>query len=134
MQSRSLTPQETGKIDLILRVAMFGEFLGHGVLAWQKTPKFLTLLGAMTGIKGPLAGQLMQAVGAFDIVMAVVVLVKPIRILLAWGALWALATAIARPVAGDPIWDLIERAANVGVPLALLYVRGMPKTAKEWFS
>ena len=134
LTERTLAPQETKRIDLVLRVAMFGEFLGHGVFAWQKKQKFIDMLTAMTGIKGALAGQLMQAVGAVDIAVAFLVLVKPIRIVLAWGALWALGTAIARPVSGDPIWDFVERLANVGVPLALLYLRGWPKTAKEWLS
>lgn len=132
LTSRVINPEESKKIDLVLRVAMFGEFLGHGVFAWQKKQKFVDMLTAMTGIKGVLAGQLMQAVGAVDILVAFLALVKPIRIVLAWAALWALGTAIARPVAGDPIWDFVERLANVGVPLALLYVRGWPKTAKEW--
>ena len=132
--SRAITPQETAKIDWILRIAMFGEFLGHGVFAWEKKQKFVDMLTAMTGIKGPLAGQLIQAVGAVDIAVAFLILWKPVRIVLAWGTLWALATAIARPVSGDTIWDFVERMANVGVPLALLYVRGFPKTAKEWWS
>lgn len=134
MASRALTSQETAKAEWILRIAFFGEFFGHGVFAWEKKQKFVDMLTAMTGIKGPLAGQLMQAVGAVDILVAILVLVKPIRVVLAWGALWGLATAIARPVAGDPIWDFVERWANVGVPLALLYLRGLPKSAKEWLS
>lgn len=134
MESRALTPQETSKIEWILRVAMFGEFLGHGVFAWQLKKRFLEMLAAMTGITGSLADTLMKAVGAFDIFVAFLVLVKPIRVVLIWGALWGFMTAVARPVAGDPIWDFIERWANIGVPLALLYVRGLPKTAKEWLS
>lgn len=134
LTERTIAPLETKRIDLVLRVAMFGEFLGHGVFAWQKKQKFVDMLTAMTGIKGAMAGQLIQAVGAIDIAVAFLILVKPIRIVLAWGALWALGTAIARPVSGDPIWDFVERLANVGVPLALLYVRGWPKTAKEWLS
>jgi hypothetical protein len=134
MVSRQLTQQETTKIDWILRIAMFGEFLGHGVFAWQLKPRFLEMLSAMTGITGQLGKTLMQTVGAIDIAVALLVLIKPIRIVLVWGVVWALLTAVARPVAGDPIWDFVERWANVGVPLALLYVRGLPKTAKEWLS
>ncbi|MBI4457584.1 hypothetical protein HY633_01315 [Candidatus Uhrbacteria bacterium] len=132
--SRQLSPQEASKVEMILRVAMFGEFLGHGVFAWQLKPRFLEMLAAMTGIGGQTAKTLMQAIGASDILIALIVLFKPVRILLAWGALWGLATAIARPIAGDPIWDFVERWTNVGVPLALLYMRGLPKTAKEWLS
>ena len=134
MESRALTPQETSKIAWILRVAVFGEFLGHGVFAWQLKPRFLEMLAAMTGIAGSLANTLMKVVGAFDIFVAFLVLVKPIRVILVWGALWGLLTAVARPIAGDPIWDFVERWPNWGVPLALLYVRGLPKTSKEWFS
>lgn len=134
LTERTIAPLETKRIDLVLRIAMFGEFLGHGVFAWQKKQKFVDMLTAMTGIKGAMAGQLIQVVGAVDIAVAFLILVKPIRIVLAWATLWALGTAIARPVSGDPIWDFVERLANVGVPLALLYVRGWPKTAKEWLS
>lgn len=134
MESRALTPQETSKIEWILRVAMFGEFLGHGVFAWQLKKRFLEMLGAMTGITGSLADTLMKTVGAVDIFVAFLVLVKPIRVVLIWGAFWGFMTAVARPAAGDPIWDFVERWANIGVPLALLYVRGLPKTAKDWLS
>lgn len=134
LTARTIAPQETKRIDLVLRIAMFGEFLGHGVFAWQKKQKFVDMLTAMTGIKGVFAGQLIQAVGAIDIAVAFLILLKPIRLVLAWAALWAFATAVARPISGDPIWDFVERLANVGVPLALLFVRGWPKHAKEWLS
>ncbi len=134
MTSRALTPVETSRIDLTLRIAMFGEFLGHGVFAWQLKQHFLEMLTAMTGIAGGTAQTLMKMIGASDIFIAFLVIVRPIRIVLIWGALWALATAIARPVSGDPIWDFVERWANVGVPLALLYIRGIPKSGKELLS
>ena len=43
-------------------------------------------------------------------------------------------TALARPIAGDPIWDFVERTANWATPLALLYLRGLPKNLKEFFT
>jgi hypothetical protein len=134
MASRPLTPLETAKLEWILRIALFGEFFGHGVFAWQLKARFLEMLDAMTGITGALANSLMKTVGLLDMAVAVAVLFKPYRILLVWAALWGLATAIARPVAGDPIWDFVERWANWGVPLALLYVRGLPRNWKEWLA
>ena len=133
LTERTIGPAESKMLDLTLRVAFFGEFFGHGVFAWQLKKRFLEMLEAMIGVSGETAEKLMRAIGAVDMAAAVLVLFYPVRIVLAGGTLWALATAIARPVAGDPIWDFVERWANVGVPLALLLVRGWPKTSKEWF-
>jgi hypothetical protein len=68
-----------------------------------------------------------------DIVVALIALFYPIRVVLAWAALWGLWTALLRPIAGEPIWDFVERWANWAAPLALLYLRGIPKKAKDWF-
>ena len=121
------------KVEWILRIAMFGEFLGHGIFALQLKTRFIELLTAMTGIANPLASKILLSVGILDVFTAVMALVFPFRLLLIWGALWGLLTAIARPVGGDPIWDFVERWANWGVPLAILYVRGIPKKVKELF-
>lgn len=131
---RTLTSTETKAAEWVLRIAMAGEFLGHGVFAIQLKQRFLEMLTAMTGLSGAPAATLMRAIGIADIVTAVLVLFKPIRIVLIGAACWALLTALARPIAGDPIWDFIERFANVGVPLALLFLRGIPKKAGEWFN
>jgi hypothetical protein len=39
-----------------------------------------------------------------------------------------------RPLSGEPAWELLERAPNWAVPLAFLYVRGWPPTARRWLS
>ncbi len=134
MDSRVLSQKEMKILDWTLRVSMFGEFLGHGATAYGLSPTFLAMLRAMTGITGFLANTLMQMIGAFDMFVAFLVLVKPIRVILAWGVVWAFLTALARPISGDQIWGFVERWGNVGIPLALLLIRGWPKTAKEWFS
>lgn len=126
--------QNAKMIEWILRVGLFGEYFGHGIFAWQLKPRFLEMLTAMTGITGDLAVTLMRAIGALDIVVGVLAILKPIRIVLIYAAVWGFLTALARPVAGDPIWDFVERWANWAVPLALLYVRGLPKNWKELFS
>lgn len=126
--------QSAKVIEWILRIGLFGEFLGHGVFAWQLKPRFLEMLAAMTGIAGQTAETLMRTIGALDIVVGVLAILKPIRIVLIYAAIWGFLTAVARPVAGDPIWDFVERWANWAVPLALLYVRGLPKNWKELFT
>jgi len=122
------------KIEWTLRIAMAGEYLGHGVFAWQLKPRFIEMLTAMTGIAGGTASTLMRLIGATDIVIAAIVILKPVRIVLVYATLWAFLTALARPIAGDPIWDFVERFANIGVPLALLFLRGLPKKRRDWFS
>jgi len=120
-------------IEWILRIALFGEFLGHGVFALQLKPRFIEMLTAMSGISGQLANTLLFSIGLLDIFTAIFALVFPFRLILIWASLWGFLTALARPVAGDPIWDFIERWANWGIPLALLYVRGLPKKAIDLF-
>lgn len=62
----------------------------------------------------------------------IIILVKPIRIVLLWAAIWGFWTALVRPIVGEPIWDFVERWANWGTPLALLFLLGLPKNLKDW--
>ena len=77
---------------------------------------------------------LLLIVGIMDVTLALMVLIKPIRIFVLWMALWGLWTALIRwPFGGDPVWDFLERWTNWGAPLALLLLRGWPGNIKEWF-
>ncbi len=122
------------KIDWVLRIAIFGTYLGHGVLALQLKPSFLILIEGMSGISGQLAENLLVTIGVIDIITAILAIVYPFRLLLIWATTWSFLTAIARPISGEPIWDFVERLANVGAPLALLYVRHLPMSLKELFT
>ena len=116
----------------VLRIAVAGEFIGHGVFALQQKQGWLKYFAAV-GIGASGANTLMLTIGATDILLAVLVLVKPVRAALLWMAFWGLWTALLRPLAGEPIWDFIERWANWGAPLALLLAYGWPKNLKDWF-
>ncbi|MDH5442355.1 MAG: hypothetical protein OEX08_02005 [Candidatus Nomurabacteria bacterium] len=119
----------------VLRLAVFGEFLGHGVFALQGKEgwfKYFHALGIMDEQK---IITILLIVGIVDIILAISVLIKPIRVLVFWMAIWGLWTALIRwPIGGAPIWDFFERWANWGAPLALLLVMGWPRTMKAWFS
>lgn len=121
-------------VEWVLRISLFGEFLGHGIFGLQLKKRFLEMLTAFIGVTGDTAVTLLKIIGAIDIVVAVLAIIKPFRIVLIYATVWGFLTALARPIAGDPIWDFVERWANIGVPLALLFIRGWPKNAKEWFS
>ena len=56
---------------------------------------------ASQGIEPELAWTLQPLIGAFDILMALLLLKSPNRTVLIWMFLWALWTAILRPLAGN---------------------------------
>ncbi|HXV39203.1 MAG TPA: hypothetical protein VD699_06510 [Nitrosopumilaceae archaeon] len=126
-------PTSIKRVEWILRIAVFGTYLGHGVLALQLKSSFLELIEGMSGITGTLAENLLYTIGAIDITTAILAIVYPFRLLLMWATLWGFLTAVARPVSGEPVWDFIERWANWGAPLALLYLRNLPMSLKELF-
>ena len=120
------------KAQWVLRIAVAGEFLGHGVFALQGKAGWIPYFTSV-GITAETAATLLPLIGIMDVALAILVLVKPIRIAVLWMALWGVATALIRPIAGEPIWDFIERFANWGAPLALLYLLGWPKKSAEWW-
>lgn len=111
------------KINWILRIAIFGEFLGHGVFAIQGKAAWIEWTQQLLGVDVALATQIIFVIGVMDIILAILVLVKPMRGFLLWMAFWGLWTAILRPIVDEPIWDFVERWANWGAPLALYYLR-----------
>lgn len=110
------------KIEWILRIAVAGEFLGHGVFALQGKQAWIGWFEKLTGVGPDLAAQLLFVVGLMDLAVALIVLFRPVRLVLLWAAFWGFWTALVRPLVGEPIWDFIERWANWGAPLALYYL------------
>jgi len=121
------------KAQWVLRVAVAGEFLGHGVFALQGKADWIKWMSQLTGADMATAATLITAIGVLDILVAAIVLLKPVRAVLLWAALWGAWTALVRPLVGMPVWDFVERWANWGAPLALLLLMGWPKSRKEWF-
>ncbi|OGY68018.1 MAG: hypothetical protein A3H63_01620 [Candidatus Harrisonbacteria bacterium RIFCSPLOWO2_02_FULL_45_10c] len=120
-------------IGWVLRISVAGEFIGHGVFALQGKKDWVGWFANFGISDAGLATQLLFLVGVLDIALALLILIKPVRIALLWMAFWGFWTALIRPLVGMPVWDLIERSANWGAPLALLLLVGWPKTLKEWF-
>ena len=122
----------TKLIEWVLRVAVAGQFLGHGVFALQGKAQWVGWF-AQFGISDPqTATTLLWYVGALDVALAALVLVKPVRIALLFMVFWGFWTALLRPIVGEPVWDFVERWANWGAPLALLLMLGWPKTLRDW--
>ena len=123
----------TKLIKWVLRVAIAGEFVGHGLLAMGGKADWIKWIGMMIKTDPGMSAQLLWWIGAFDLVVALAVLVKPIRAALLWATFWGFWTALVRPLVGVGWLDFVERAANWGAPLALLLIIGWPQNWKEWF-
>jgi len=106
-------------IKWVLKIGVFGIFLGHGIYAIQVNQAWVPFL-VKVGFSNDISLQIMPYIGYLDIIVAVSVLIKPLRIILIWAIFWAFLTALMRPIAGGSILDFIERAGNWATPLALL--------------
>lgn len=105
-----------------LRIGVAGEFLGHGVLAIQGKADWIKWFSTFGINDVGTATTLLLLVGIMDVIVALVVLFKPIKPVLLWAVFWGFFTALIRPIIGQPIWDFIERFANWGAPLALYFL------------
>ncbi len=105
--------------EWVLRIAVAGEFLGHGVFAMQGKAQWIGWISSMTGMGTESATAVLFIVGLIDILVAALILVRPMKPVLLWAAFWGFWTALVRPIVGEPVWDFIERWANWGAPLAL---------------
>ncbi len=124
----------TKLIEWVLRIAVAGEFLGHGVFALQGKAQWIGWIEELLRVDASTAATLLMLIGLMDIAVAASVLLwrRVPRAVLLWAAVWGFWTALVRPVVGEPVWDFVERWANWGAPLALLLVRGWPKRPVEW--
>ena len=121
----------TKLIEWVLRISVAGEFIGHGVFALQGNKDWVGWF-VQFGVSDPgMATQLLFLIGVMDIALAILVLIKPVRVALLWMIFWGFWTALLRPTVGMPVCDFIERWANWGAPLALLLLVSRPKTLKE---
>ncbi len=109
------------KVEWLLRVGVAGEFLGHGLLAIGGKADWVGWVSQMVGVNTQTATTLLLLVGVMDVLLALVVIFKPIRPLLLWMALWGFWTALVRPLVGQSWLDFVERSANWAAPLALYY-------------
>lgn len=123
----------TKLMEWVLRVAVAGEFFGHGVFALQGRRAWVEWFSIFGISDAQTATNLLWLIGLSDVLLAILVLVKPVRLALLWMAFWGFWTALMRPIAGDSIFEFVERWANWGAPLALLLLVGWPKSFKEWF-
>src|ERR1700738_467384 len=120
---RTVGVLDAGLLYWMLRVASAAEFIGHGAFGIMTKAAWVPYFGVV-GIPPELAWILMPVIGTVDITLGIVVgLVRPARVLLLYMATWGLLTATIRPLAGEPIWEFVERVPNWAIPLVFLWIR-----------
>ena len=107
------------RTEWCLRIGAAACFIGHGAFGVITKEAWLPYF-AVFGIGRDLAYTLMPVVGSIDIAAGVLVLLSPRPIGLLYMAIWGFMTALLRPLAGESVFETLERAGNYGVPLALL--------------
>jgi uncharacterized membrane protein YphA (DoxX/SURF4 family) len=117
----------------ILRIAVAACFIGHGTFGIITKAAWLPYF-AIFGLPETWAWKLMPVVGAVDISVGILTLIQPVRAVILYMAFWGFQTACLRPLAGQGIWELLERAGNYGVPLAFLCLLGAGRSLADWFS
>ena len=108
-------------------------FIGHGAFGIITKAAWLPYF-AIFGIPEAWAWRLMPMVGIIDVTVGLLTLFQPIRAVVLYMTFWGLQTACLRPLAGQGVWELFERAGNYGVPLAFLILLGRSRSLSEWFS
>ena len=102
-------------------------FIGHGAFGFLTKSAWVPYFGVV-GIPEAWAWRLMPLVGAVDVMAGMAVLFAPRGLPLVYMTIWAMWTAVLRPVAGESIFETLERAGNYGVPFALMLLTAMPRT------
>jgi uncharacterized membrane protein YphA (DoxX/SURF4 family) len=102
------------RVVLCLRVVVFLLLLGHGWLNWIEKKGLLTQYAAL-GFSNPAA--VAHAVGIFEMISAVALLIKPVRPLLLVLLIWKIGTELFYP--HHEVFEWIERGGSYGSLLAL---------------
>ena len=128
--SRILGPDA---LQWTLRVGAFLCFVGHGAFGIMTKQAWLPYF-AVAHIGQATAYSLMPVIGAVDIAMGCLVLLSPRPAVICWMTLWAVWTAMLRPLAGESGWEALERAGNYGVPLALILLAAPSRGVVGFFA
>lgn len=130
--SSAVVPAALPVLQGILRAGAALCFIGHGAFGFITKAGWLPYF-AVAGIPEPWAWRMMPWIGAVDVLVGMAVLFAPRRLPLVYMVVWASWTALLRPLAGEPVFETLERAGNFGVPLAFLVLAGWPRP-RSWGS
>ncbi|MEM9218920.1 MAG: hypothetical protein AAGD25_31865 [Cyanobacteria bacterium P01_F01_bin.150] len=120
------------KVWWLLRMGVCWEFIGHGAFGVITKAGWLPYFAVWGIPEGP-AWKLMPIVGIMDIILGLLAFFTPRKGFLLFMAAWGLMTAFLRPLAGEPVSELFERAYNYAVPFAAFLLILWDSKPHGWF-
>ncbi|HUP56030.1 MAG TPA: hypothetical protein VM598_01165 [Bdellovibrionota bacterium] len=125
------TRKRMGWARLLLLACLSSLLLGHGAFGLLVQKSLLVRHWAALGMSNPL--QFVQASGAFEILLALLVLAAPSRSLYLFILAWKLGTEFLYPVAGRAldVFEFIERWGDFGIPVALMVLENATRGASR---
>ncbi len=119
------------RTTLLLRACLAFVFLTHGVEALLHYPRFIDLIiGSAENLANwriteTQAKHLLTLIGAMDVAVALLVLLRPAPAILWWMAAWGLLTALSRvtSLGWDSYREVLLRSTHFLVPFALAWFR-----------
>lgn len=106
-------------LEWVLRIGAFLCFVGHGAFGIIGKEAWLPYFGVV-GIGASTGRSLEPWIGALDITSGILMLVTPRKAVAWWMVAWTIWTAMLRPLSGEPVWEMLERGGNYGVPSAIV--------------
>jgi hypothetical protein len=105
--------------------------IGHGAFDVVMHKNWTGYAAAIGISPGRLAAHpLTPLAGWFECGLGLLVLTWPARGVLLVVVALKLGTEALRPLAGEPIWEFIERGGSYGAPLALAWIQGRRRPAR----
>lgn len=122
------------KLHWMLRIGVAAEFFGHGLAGLYRSPAWIPYFTVFGFSRQFAHDHLFYVTGTVDIMMAVLVLWRPMRAAMLYMAVWGMFTAWLRPLTGESFFEVVERGANYGMPAAFLLLSGWGgATLRPWF-
>lgn len=125
-----------------IQLSIFLIFMSHGIGCFLKNALYIDYIIGFVGdytpfsIKQYQAEQLLNIIGIIDVIVAVLVLLKPSKSLLYWLIFWGFLTSLLRIVDAG-IFNYTEfliRAPHFGLPIAMLIIWNEKIKAKDYSS
>ncbi len=113
-------PQTANRLILILKYTIGLLLIGHGGFGALMHKEMLIKHFASIGIQ--INHSALAVIGWYEILLGLLVIIKPARGILIWVLCWKIGTELLYPISGSLIWEFIERAGDYGAPLALFFL------------
>jgi hypothetical protein len=117
---RELDSMVLKRLRIALTAAVVLVLVGHGMLGLMGKPGHVMNYASV--MSADVAPQFTRFAGAFEILLAAIVAIRPSAGVLLFVAAWKLATESLFVTAGSPAWEIVERGGSYASPIALAIV------------